>query len=350
MWENYNNYNLYRKYNCDETFEYLRLYKEDTGIDAEILIDSAHSYARHNHPLWLYFRNGYGLYKNDEQLIPISVCRNPKIMVSEFKQQVTDITIAKIEAFICRNCNILEKYANEQIGISTLYQYFKIQKLITEGLIVEMPVIDVQETGLPMNIWIDSGRTLQHAPRLKFQPSNDNKISKTWPSMIISKNKPEVINDKKTPIKYSSYDIDLLKEFVKANYGLLMRCFSADKFQVKTDFIPYVRKIDKYGNITYSQADKSEPIIYNDNNLIRVACDFYNGDLIFVVYENIDLGLKLNDIIVKDDSFKKGERYYVVSTEYPHKITDVNKIIEEYEKIAKANGFEVEVMNNLAIR
>ena len=348
MWENYNNYNLYRKYNYDETFEYLRLYKEDTNVDVEILVDSAHSYARHNHPLWLYFRNGYGEYKDDEELVPMSICANPKIMIFDFKQNVTDSTLYRIENFICRNRKVLESYANERISCTALCRYFKTCKLIQEGLVVEMPVMTNNETGLPMNIWIDSGRTLQHAPRLKFQPSTDNKVSKNWPSIIIDKENPEIVNKKGIDIKLSNYDIELLKEFVKSNYSLLMRCFNAVNFQAETDFLPYVRKIDKYGNIIYSQADKSEPIVYKDNNVIKVACDIYSGNLIFVVYENIELGMKLNDIVSQDNRFQKGEKYYVISTEYPDKIKDIDKIIDEYEKIAKANGYEVEIDNNLS--
>ena len=70
--------NEYRLDSLDELMEYMWLKPKETGLNVDIFVDDGGSYRLHRHKLILFVRNGYN--KTDEDFIPISIERKPKIM------------------------------------------------------------------------------------------------------------------------------------------------------------------------------------------------------------------------------------------------------------------------------
>jgi hypothetical protein len=84
----------------------------------------------------------------------------------------------------------------------------------------EMSKLIGHETGLPMTIWVDEGRTFiksGHGNRLKFQDGPDTN-SRTWPTMSICKN-PQPMDEH----NLSNREIEKLRLFITRNLTALTR-------------------------------------------------------------------------------------------------------------------------------
>lgn len=230
---------------------------KESGFNMNILVDTHGISKYRNHPLWIYFYNGYN---NEAMVIPVIVSNKPympypvKLKISQ-KDYTEFINFVKI----CRTG--LKMVANEKMDIYDLLDKYHFSKLsdnyqINEGqfyignqiyALNEMPTYYQDVTGLPFGIWIDTGGAYMksghsNSYRLKFQYPENNKNFETWPSMLIPSKE---IKNTKTSIP--SKIIKSLSSFVDINMNLLLDAakgnMSPDKFK------SLVTKVNSDGNI-----------------------------------------------------------------------------------------------------
>ncbi len=231
---------------------------DESGFKMDILVDTDNISKYNNHPLWIYFFNGYD--KNNSKVIPVVVSKNP-YMPYPVNLKITQQEYNEFIDFI-KTCRTgLKMVANKKIDIIDLlntYYFSKFSKNyhINEGNVYidnqiyalnEMPTYSQDVTGLPFEIWIDTTKSFMNSGhsnsyRLKFQYPENNKDFNTWPTMLIPSK--EIRNNKK---QIPSKIINSLSVFVDVNKDLLLK---TAKGEVKaTDFKTLVTKVDKDGNI-----------------------------------------------------------------------------------------------------
>ena len=84
----------------------------------------------------------------------------------------------------------------------------------------EMSKLVSNETGLPMTIWVDEGKTFLnsgHGPRLKFQDGPDSN-TRTWPTIAISED-PQPMGEH----NLSNKEVEKLRLFIIKNLTALRR-------------------------------------------------------------------------------------------------------------------------------
>lgn len=106
-------YEEYRKENYDDSFEYNYFMPRHTGLDVEIALDSYESYKHFNHPLWLYFRNGYD---RNNILLPLSISGNPTILVKGYKLNISNKSLRQLKSFVRKYYAYFVDYANRRIS------------------------------------------------------------------------------------------------------------------------------------------------------------------------------------------------------------------------------------------
>jgi hypothetical protein len=89
----------------------------------------------------------------------------------------------------------------------------------------EMSVFTKEESGLPVDIWIDHGYSPKHGPRIKFKASRDQKNPHDYSSLTISNDPSELYMPKRPDI--SRRDIEILKAFIRANVDILNKMHDA---------------------------------------------------------------------------------------------------------------------------
>ena len=113
-WRGYDDFEKYKEEgSLEELMEYYKLSPNVTNIPVEIWFDNCKSYVRHNHLLWLYFRNSYTIDVGD--FIPISISREPQIMINNSKINIDEDIILKIKEFIIRYREELVLVANDKM-------------------------------------------------------------------------------------------------------------------------------------------------------------------------------------------------------------------------------------------
>ena len=105
---------------------------------------------------------------------------------------------------------------------------------VSKGKIGDLPTskpcmrkLRPDETGLPMNIWIDEGATYKkgkHAPRIKVQVNTNSKsspnIHENYFSIDFDGNEHDKANKK---IKISNQYIEMVKKYMRLNKALLLQ-------------------------------------------------------------------------------------------------------------------------------
>ncbi len=86
----------------EELYEYMRLGKEKTGLDVDILIDDCASYKKLNHPLLLF------ICINDNEYIPISIEKEPKVLTN-IEISTIQNTIDGVKRFISTNHKLIKR-------------------------------------------------------------------------------------------------------------------------------------------------------------------------------------------------------------------------------------------------
>lgn len=83
-----------------------------TGLSVEICIDDREGVVERNHPLWLFFQNGYG---KTIDFLPVSVEDEPKMMLEDVKLNIARADFESIRDFIKQNKRILQDLATGAI-------------------------------------------------------------------------------------------------------------------------------------------------------------------------------------------------------------------------------------------
>lgn len=246
-WRGYDNFVDYQKEDDMEMMEYLKIWPEDSGIPIELWVDDGGSYIRHNHPLWLYFRNGKTM-KDD--FIPISINDNPQIMINNPKLNIDNVTLIKIKTFIRRNkVNIIKLAKGKILNTDFLDNIKPVKQFFNESLINEMATMQPKLTGLKVPIWVDEGTKPQHTLRIKFQASKEQRTTRDFSSMTVE-DKPRIFNFPKKS-ELDSKDIEAIRNFVIYNKDLLI-ALSAGIIRYNNEFLKYMTKIGKNGGPLYS--------------------------------------------------------------------------------------------------
>lgn len=246
-WRGYNDFDKYQKEDEMELMEFLKIWPDDSGIPVELWVDDGGSYIRHNHPLWLYFRNGKTI---KDKFIPVSINDNPQIMVKNPKLNIDKTTFIKIITFIRRNKKNIIKLAKGQILNTDFLNNIKpVNTNLNEGLVNEMATMNPQLTGLRVPIWVDEGTSPQHMLRIKFQASKDQKYTRDFSSITVEDN-PRIFNlPKKSNL--DKRDLEAIKNFVVYNKDLLI-ALSKGIIKYNDEFLKYMTKIGKNGGPLYS--------------------------------------------------------------------------------------------------
>lgn len=246
-WRGYNDFDKYQKEDDTEMMEYLKVWPDDSGIPVELWVDDGGSYIRHNHPLWLYFRNGK---TNKDKFIPVSIKDNPQIMVNNPKLNIDKTTFIKIITFIRRNKKNIIKLAKGQILNTDFLNNIKpVNTNLNEGIVNEIATINPQLTGLRVPIWVDECTSPQHMLRIKFQASKDQKYTRDFSSITVE-DKPRIFNlPKKSNL--DKRDLEAIKNFVVYNKDLLI-ALSKGIIKYNDEFLKYMTKIGKNGEPLYS--------------------------------------------------------------------------------------------------
>lgn len=246
-WRGYANFDEYQKEDEMELMEFLKIWPDDSGIPVELWVDDGGSYIRHNHPLWLYFRNGKTI---KDKFIPVSITDNPQIMVKNPKLNIDKITFIKIITFIRRNKKNIIKLAKGQILNTDFLNNIKpVNTNLNEGLVNEMATMNPQLTGLRVPVWVDEGTSPQHMLRIKFQASKDQKYTRDF-SIITVEDNPRIFNlPKKSNL--DKRDLEAIKNFVVYNKDLLI-ALSKGIIKYNDEFLKYMTKIGTNGGPLYS--------------------------------------------------------------------------------------------------
>lgn len=171
-WRGYYDYTSYQSEDEDEIMEYSLLKPKFSGLNVDLYIDDGGAYIRHEHPLWLYFRNGYT--KNDN-VLPISINETPEVLVDNYKLCISKNDFESIISFIKLNVELLISFANDEIGHKDFFENIKIPSYTlaeNKMILQEMATIKSRDSGLPVDIWVDEDKQFEgHAPRIKFRAS-----------------------------------------------------------------------------------------------------------------------------------------------------------------------------------
>lgn len=246
-WRGYDNFDKYQKEDDTEMMEYLKVWTDVSGIPVELWVDDGGSFIRHNHPLWLYFRNGKSI-KDD--FIPVSINDNPQIMVKNPKLNIDKTTFIKIITFIRRNKKNIIKLAKGQILNTDFLNNIKpVNTNLNEGLVNEMATMNPRLTGLKVPIWVDEGTSPQHMLRIKFQASKEQKYTRDFSTMTVEDN-PRIFNFPKNS-NLDRKDVEAIRSFIVYNKDLLI-ALSKGIIRYNDEFLKYMTKIGKNGGPLYS--------------------------------------------------------------------------------------------------
>jgi hypothetical protein len=124
--ENSNNGNdIFNKYldDEDELIEYTFIDKKRFHLPVNCFSDDDGVYKLHNHPLWFLMCNGYGRY--DFDVLPLSVDDDPKVLINNYKLNISDSDFGIIREFIKSNRDAIIQLAN---GIIRNTEFLKVVK------------------------------------------------------------------------------------------------------------------------------------------------------------------------------------------------------------------------------
>ena len=166
----------------EEIKEFLWLRPAHTGLNVDIFVDGDGSYNRHGHCPLLFVRNGYD--RSVSEFIPFSISERPTILNKSIDYNISYNDIFAVYDFIAANKSILMQLANKDIQHLSFLRSIKVPSyVITENMttIMEMATLRMSDSNLPMDVWLDESATFQeHAPRLKFRASNEQRTTREF--------------------------------------------------------------------------------------------------------------------------------------------------------------------------
>ena len=107
----------------------------------------------------------------------------------------------------------------------------------------EMSKLTKRDTGLPVDIWVDEGRTFTrsgHGKRIKIQATKGDPNSRNWLAVTVSPD-PDIPRDqKKVKHDLTAKDLNKVKQFIKLNLDSLNRL--GNNFSI-VDFSKAIKKV-----------------------------------------------------------------------------------------------------------
>ena len=236
--ENINSYSLQ---DIEELMEYLYIKPSLSGLNVDLYVDDGGSYIRNEHCLLVFISNGIN---NKQSFIPISVERQPKILDKTIEIKLSMSELNKVFRFISKYRSLLSKLANDEINQITFINLLKTNNLKEKkkksSLLNEMATLKPKDSNLPMVIWLDQNNLFQgHAPRIKFQASKEQRTTRDFSTMTLTK--PPVIENLPKKCDISNKDIEKLYNFVSKNFDLLLS-LSRGEIDYFEDFLPNMIK------------------------------------------------------------------------------------------------------------
>ena len=343
-WKYYNNFDEYRRLNEDDTFEFLSIPTKTTGLHTTVLVDDEGSFVHFNHPLWLYVVEKNAT--DDTKLIPISISKNPQLLVSESYCSIPPHFINEVKLFIIKNFQALYEYGHGNIDMSTFYRLINQKKSqLNENLLFEMPTLSRKVTGLPTEIWVDSKRSKKHGDRIKFKDVESNNTN-NWATMTIDAEEPEVRNLHNS-INLLNKEIEVIKDFVRYNYDILDMASNNPNMDFEMDFKPLMFTISKNGNVVVPQSRMNQ--LYNHDDMVIIDCSLGFDNRVYFIANDTPNSGKIIQELGKNKLFHANDKYsvYLDLNDFPNE----NSYSAEYnaiaviKTIAKANNIELKFIN-----
>ena len=87
----------YKKYEIKEA-NFMPISKKHTGLSVDIMVDNDATYEYMEHPVWIYFRNGYDDICDD--WIPMIVSKNPYLPYPNKRVNISNDDFYKVLEFV----------------------------------------------------------------------------------------------------------------------------------------------------------------------------------------------------------------------------------------------------------
>ncbi|MBO7190249.1 MAG: hypothetical protein J6V55_06660 [Alistipes sp.] len=219
----------YKKYEIKEA-NFMPISKKHTGLSVDIMVDNDATYEYMEHPVWIYFRNGYDDICDD--WIPMIVSKNPYLPYPNKRVNISNDDFYKVLEFVYEYRIVIKALAN--IKISTrdfIYIIKRQQENLNEGVILgnrhlnEMSVLQTKNSGLPLKLWIDDGGSWmksKHNERLKVENPYGEKNTRKWMSIILADGEPRVEFPEKLDSQCKRHIKEVLK-FVKKYKEMILK-------------------------------------------------------------------------------------------------------------------------------
>ena len=112
----------YYTYYCEEGyFMSWRWHPEETGLPVIIWIDEDYAFERYNHPLWIYFVNGYD---EESRLAPIVVCEEPYLPY-DTSLKITNEDFEILKTFVRTFRKELQAVAEREMEIEDFQKFIE---------------------------------------------------------------------------------------------------------------------------------------------------------------------------------------------------------------------------------
>ena len=218
------------------------------GIENRIFVDEGESYKKHNHPLWVYleFKNIKNKNPNGYYTcfyLPITVERYPQVIGDIEGMGINPKVIDNVKRFISGNVKWFQDVADVRIRALKVKPIPIFMLKEEKILLLEFPNFLKSETGLPVNIWIDTGSNPQHSiERIKFQNNYGDTFDENNLCTLQLFGDMEVVGNTKIRNK----EVDMVRNFCRINKGYI-DSYTNGRI-TRDDFVDKTVKLDKKGN------------------------------------------------------------------------------------------------------
>lgn len=227
----------------EEAYEYAGLSPKESGLPVTIWIDDFwffKTFKHKNGKPWIFFQNGY---LEDSPVVPMSVSDNPQ--VPDIKINLFRKDLIAIKLFVRKYKNVLELLCQEQFSLVNIYSminYSRLDESKKPFLFREFAVLQKQDSGLPLKLWIDNTGTYKkskHHMRFKVENPKGEEYTHNWLPITLSGIKVKHPEN----IEISNKDLSDVLTFAEANKDLL-----SDVSSQKIEFNDFVSRIWKMEN------------------------------------------------------------------------------------------------------
>jgi hypothetical protein len=221
----------------DGLIAYFRIETDDSGLSVDIAADSGNSFKARKHPLWVYVQcePGANFY---EKSFHVTVEPHPRILGTNAPIKLNREQINDIKKFIVKNQQILKDIAVRRIKdyrdffnqIIPLNDIRIHESVSGSSLICEMANFLKNQTGLPVNVWVDTLGSYKkggHAERIKFQNSKANHVIDSELVPISVHGGMEIYTDE-VHINLSRKELNLIRRWIEYNRENLIKVINGE--------------------------------------------------------------------------------------------------------------------------